>query len=213
MDDLVRLLDTSARLLKLVGAPQAGHVEKLRLDILQDTLTRAIDASSARSQRETTSTAVSGGARQASTHRSAKDVNAEDGAPSWQLSVDAVASKLGTDLTRRKGRCAYSRDGKFAVCCVVSKEYPNVRYWWTIHRRQLAALAQAQSPYVAFACGTPEQILLIPVSEVESWLAYLNPKTQGDEEGWHIHIIHEAGRWHLLEKGRGNHVEITRYLI
>ena len=79
---------------------------------------------------------------------------------------NAIFGHLDRKTGRVKGVTAASLDGVVRVCCLSSKDHgaeqeiPNERYWFTIYDRHLEAIQQAPQAYVAFVCGSIDQIFL-----------------------------------------------------
>jgi hypothetical protein len=211
VSDVCRFVDTATRLLKLIGAPEAAALEELLIALRKQELASAIAAVEPSAVvRATVQTPRSHAIR---TTPPSPTENTGASAPAWVECVARISRYIGSQLTVKAGRVAFSGDRNVAVCCLVSKEYPGNRYWWNLRGRQLSDMAPASTALVAFACGTPEQILAIPVTDIATLLPTLNPKPGHDGEGWHVHILHEGGRWWLLQSGRNNRVEITDYLL
>lgn len=135
------------------------------------------------------------------------------GAPPWQASMNCISNKLDKELPRKSKLSAFSTDNSYGVCCLSSKEYAGNKFWWNLRARQLHSLAGKQSAFIAFACGSPDAVVLIPLRDFEPWLPTFNAKHGSDGEGWHIHILHDSDNWWLLQTGRGNRVNITQYVI
>lgn len=132
----------------------------------------------------------------------------------------AIFEHLGQTRGRVKGAMAASRDGTMRVCCLTSKNYEAAsetlvgeRYWSTIYEHHLEALQQVPQNYVAFACGSVDQIVLVPTSEFRKWCSELPPYTQG-KTGWHVHISHLSRQWEIRRKGKGEPpLDVTRFVI
>lgn len=214
LEDTSRLLDTAARLLKIVGVPEASKLNELRLTVLQEEIRRAditkrpepVLATPDRPAHRELDSELN---EPISTGRQ----NHILGAPSWQSCVDRIGQKFGVNLTQRAGRCVFSQDRQYGVCCLVSKEYPGQRFWWNLRDRQLQSLSASPSAFVAFACGSPDAIALIPQKDFMRWISKLNSKPGADGDGWHIHILHETEGWSLLQSGRNNRVSLMQYMI
>ena len=127
---------------------------------------------------------------------------------------------LGVEIGKTRKTVSISRDGSVRLCCLVSKDYEAAkempvgeRYWFTIYERQLEDIEQAQNPYVAFACGSAQQIVVIPSGEFRKWCDDLPPYTQGDK-GWHVHLSEASGTWNLRREGyRAHQIDVTAFVI
>lgn len=143
----------------------------------------------------------------------------EDNVPPDRSSCfDAIFVHLGRERGKLKGTLGTSRDGVVRVCCLSSKDYASERdtgerYWFTIYDRHLDAVQHAQQGFVAFACGSVDQILLVPVNVFSTWCDDLPPYTQG-LIGWHIHLTKVSRSWELRRKGkREEPIGMTPFLI
>lgn len=204
LDDTARMVDTAKRLLKAVGAKQAVEMEALWLRVLAAILNEPLSAARLAKPKPAAASEVAAGAPTES--------GDDAGAPDWKQCIEQVGVRLKAKLERKSGRCAHSMNGKHAVCCLVSKQYPDDRYWWTIHARQLEEILVSQSAFVAFACGSADSIAVIPIEDFRAFLPQLNPKKGGATgDGWHVHIQHDETGWWLLLTGRDNRASVTKY--
>jgi len=131
-----------------------------------------------------------------------------------------IFRKLGIEMGKIRKTVAVSRNGSTRVCCLVSKNYnaekpeaDGERYWFTIYERHLEDIEQAQHGYVAFASGSAQQIVLVPVSTFREWCASLPPYTQGNT-GWHVHLSKISGTWNLRREGyHTSPIDVTSFVI
>jgi|GEM_PF-6239680 len=214
LEDTSRFVDTAARLLKIIGVPQATELEALRLSVYHAVIANASAVHDAASYSTDIDQPAVRHPRLASevSHPRRRQVHIA-GAPSWQACVERLSTKVGADLKSKSGRCAFSADNSYGVCCLVSKQYEGQRFWWNLRERQLRALTDVHSAFVAFACGSSDSVVLIPLQDFSMWLHTFNPKPGEDGDGWHIHILHDMGHWWLLQVGRDNRIDITQYII
>ena len=79
--------------------------------------------------------------------------------------VDRVQEKLQVTLVKRSRAGYSSPDESVALNCSVSKEYdPDTHpsYWFAFHPHQQQFLREHPTAYVAFGCGSSQQLVLIP---------------------------------------------------
>jgi ElaB/YqjD/DUF883 family membrane-anchored ribosome-binding protein len=215
LDDAYRMVDTATRLLAFIGSEETDKLRELRRRVMQ---AMAKDNEQTTSpQREPvsrTATRPYGDRKPLRTESSAQTTADETaGAPNWQACVNIVGVNLGVVFATKRGRCAFAADGKTSVCCVVSKEYPGKKFWYTIYERQLSQLAQNETAFVAFACGSETKIFVIPCANLTTLLPTLNPTTVGDKSGWHVHILNDGRDWWLLQSGRNQRINLTKFLV
>lgn len=130
--------------------------------------------------------------------------------------IERISSHLAQNLVKRS-RAKYSTpDGTIAVNCAVSKEHdpegqPN--YWFAFHPHQKEFLEGAQTGYVAFGCGSPERLLLVPYPQFREWIDGFWTTEAEDRVYWHVVIYRENGRFILHRKKGESRVELTRFLV
>lgn len=103
-----------------------------------------------------------------------------------------IEKELKTRLVRKRATSYVSTDGKLAVICAVSRAYERAeepRYWFAFHTSQEAFLKTSPEAYVAFGCGSADQLLLIPFGEFRKWLEALNITARKGGVYWHVHLI------------------------
>jgi hypothetical protein len=213
-DDLYRLVDTALRLVRSVDDTKSGGLADMRSRLM---LALAPEhGCNVRGTRPSTDQAAMHAApadlRVDPTFDRKKQVHVH-GAPPWSDCMAHIASKLGVTFAVRSGRCALTSDGAYGVCCLVSKPYANDRFWWNLRDRQLMAISSARTAYVAFACGTSDAIILVPLADLREWTPMLNPKPGEDGAGWHVHIERSGHRWSFLLRGYGNNADVTRFIM
>ena len=130
--------------------------------------------------------------------------------------IARIAKSLGRNLLKRS-RAKYSTpDGSLAVNCVVSKEHdpesqPN--YWFAFHPHQKEFLLASENSYVAFGCGSEDQLLLIPFSGFEQWLDGLWVTESEDRFYWHVVIYREEGGFVLHRKKGEDRISLSKYVV
>ena len=132
--------------------------------------------------------------------------------------VKRIASVLQRDFLLRS-RARFSTPGDdVRLVCIVSKEHSNRGrrgYWFAFHPHQLEFLASATDSSVAFGCGSPDRILLIPYESFRPWLEQMNQThTAEGKSYWHVQIhLDDGGRFFLQRKGGAAQLEITPFLL
>ncbi|HEY0370643.1 MAG TPA: hypothetical protein VGD79_01500 [Thermoanaerobaculia bacterium] len=118
----------------------------------------------------------------------------------------------------RESRVTYvSPDRDVAVVCAVSREYDRASatgYWFAFHHHQKETLSAVGKPYVAFGCGSAEQLLLIPFMDFASWLEGMNTTERPERMYWHVHIVREEDGHFLLIRRKGfSKIDVSRYVV
>jgi hypothetical protein len=117
----------------------------------------------------------------------------------------------------KRSRAKYSSaDGSLALTCAVSKEHVDrnyISYWFAFHPHQKEFLDAATNAYVAFGCGSENQLILIPFAVFESWLDGMWVTDLGDRFYWHVSIHKEDGDLVLHRKKGEANIDVSEYLL
>ncbi len=76
-----------------------------------------------------------------------------------------ISEYLGVPLIKQGGIHYASPDNHYRVVCSVSKAYARLNetgYWYAFHPAQDTFLSESGAPFVAYGCGLPDKIVLIP---------------------------------------------------
>ena len=106
----------------------------------------------------------------------------------------AVEKHLKLVLKKTTRSLYVSTDQSVSVRAVVSKKYvrgDGSGYWYAFHPYYKDPLKEYKKNYIAFGCGSPEKILLFPLSEFVEWLPQMNTTEREDRVYWHV-IYQEA---------------------
>lgn len=129
--------------------------------------------------------------------------------------VARIQVALGSPLIRETRATFRSPDGVLTVVCAVSKEHDRTGfhgYWFAFHPHQRTILQGAARAYVAFGCGSPDQVLLIPFALFDGWLEGMNVTEREDRMYWHVKIAVEGKRLSLTRPGV-TRIDLTQYLV
>ena len=136
--------------------------------------------------------------------------------------LERCASKLmktvGVPLIK-KGRSVYvTPDGKIGYVIRTSKMYPQGKRekFWYAYRRNKEVMNCAQQFYV-YGCKDENTIIVLPVSEIERQLDYLNNTKDANDNPsyWHIVFLKDNNgkmTW-LISKPKVHEVDITDRLL
>ncbi|HET6764582.1 MAG TPA: hypothetical protein VFH27_12950 [Longimicrobiaceae bacterium] len=127
-----------------------------------------------------------------------------------------VSARLSTGLVKRSRTLFASPDGELGVICLVSKEHNTTagrNFWYGFHRYQEETLENFSSSYVAFGCGSPRIVLLIPYEEFRHWLPGMNVTDRSGDFYRHVQIFIEGSRLVIRRRKGEEPVDVTRYRI
>lgn len=131
--------------------------------------------------------------------------------------AEKVASHLDLTLLRRAKTRFSTPDDQLAVVCAVSKQYEegaNPGYWFAYHPSQRDWLSEAETAFVCFGCGSPEQTILIPMDLFDSWLSGLNQThRENGKSYWHVIIEREDKEFRLVRKAGESSPSLTSYVL
>jgi hypothetical protein len=129
--------------------------------------------------------------------------------------VARIEIALGTPLVRESRATFRSPDRSLLLVCAVSKEHDRAGfhgYWFALHPYQREMLRSLSNAYVAFGCGSPNDVLLIPAGGFDKWLDGMNVTQRGDHMYWHVKIAREGERLALARPGVAR-IDLTGYLV
>lgn len=128
-----------------------------------------------------------------------------------------IENALGLKLTRQSSVLFLSDEGEIAVVCLVSREYRSssrVGYWFGFRRLQRKRLEEAETGYLALGCGSPDDVLLIPIAEFSRFVSEMRQTVRVDPNSyWHVVLNRERGRFVLRRRQGSTPVDLSRYLI
>jgi hypothetical protein len=130
--------------------------------------------------------------------------------------VRRIEKALGSSLVKRSRATFASADQSLKVICAISREHVrggDPSYWFAFHPHQSDYLADTERSYVAFGCGSEQQLLLIPYNEFAQWLAGMNETTTKDRTYKHVSISYSDGRFELVRKQGWPRIDLTPYLL
>lgn len=132
--------------------------------------------------------------------------------------MQRIQRALDESLVRRSRATFSTPDDRLRVVCAVSKEYEHsdhTAYWYAFHPHQVEFLEAAAESFVAFGCGSPEQILLIPFKRFVPWLDAMHRTEREHEKSyWHVRVHrHTDGSFHLRLRKGTDVPELTEYFL
>ncbi len=86
-------------------------------------------------------------------------------------------------------------------------------YWFAFHPYYKDFLIQAKRPYVAFGCGSEQQLFLMPLEDFQPWLDGFYITEKDDKMYWHVQIYRDGAKWKLKRRQGVGDIDITKYFI
>jgi hypothetical protein len=130
--------------------------------------------------------------------------------------VARVEEALGAKLVKLTRSTFEDPTKRTLVLCLASREHDrraHPYYWFALHRYQLEALKQRGDARIALGCGSPENVLLIPVAAIEPWLSGMNRTEREGRDYWHIQVSHEPpDKWTLMRRSGQPQIDLARYV-
>jgi hypothetical protein len=131
--------------------------------------------------------------------------------------IEIISRFLRMSLVRSRKVLYHNKEKSTGIVCIVSKQYETAveQYWYAFHPYQAEFLEEFSNRYVAFGCGTPNNILLIPYSRLSDKLKHLNTTKKKDSFYYHVHIHAKNGRY-FLKSNRKNYnkdFDVSEYLL
>jgi hypothetical protein len=127
-----------------------------------------------------------------------------------------VSERLDTRLVKQSRTLFASPDGELGVICLVSKEHDTTagrNFWYGFHRYQEEILEGFPTTYVAFGCGDPTTVVLIPYAQFSTWLAGMNSTDRGGDFYRHVQIFIEGSRLVIRRRKGEEPIDVTRYRL
>lgn len=131
--------------------------------------------------------------------------------------VARITKVLKQPLIKRSRATFTTADDSTAVLCAVSREHDlpaGIAYWFAFHPHQKGRLESASQGFVAFGCGSPDKLVMIPFNVFVPWLDGMNQTHREDGRSyWHVQIFDEDGRLILHRKSGEEWPDVTNYLV
>lgn len=130
--------------------------------------------------------------------------------------AERAGHKLGHPLVKRSRTLFSSPDQTVGLISLVSKEHSTAAgqyFWYGFHEYQRKILEPYASAYVAFGCGSPERLLLIPRDDLEQWLEGMNYTQKDDDFYRHVQIFVDGSRLVMHRRKGEERIDVTQYLV
>lgn len=133
-----------------------------------------------------------------------------------ESSISRIQMSLGKTVVKRSRALYGTPDGKVLIVCALSKEYRKAgreSYWFGFHDYQEEALKHVDDAYVAFCCGSAQNIVLIPFRDFTKLLERSWKSEQDGRTWWHVVIEREDGRLVLRRMKGKQGIDLSRFVL
>ena len=130
--------------------------------------------------------------------------------------VERISAALAKPFVKRSRATFFTPDDATHLICAVSREHHRSGqhfYWFAFHPHHREFAAAAPEGYVAFGCGTPANVLLIPFDVFSPWLEGMNVTDLEERHYWHVQIVSDGRSFTMLQRKGAPRIELTRFLL
>jgi hypothetical protein len=132
--------------------------------------------------------------------------------------VERIEKRLGRTLVKQSRVTWKSPDNAVGLLCKTSRSYVRglrVVYWFAVHSSRYGKLfSSVAETSVAFGCGSPEVIVLVPYSTFLEWASGMSITTMANGEVyWHVHIWENEGHFELRRRAGFEPIDLSPYLL
>jgi len=130
--------------------------------------------------------------------------------------VERLERHLKTTLVKQSRANYVAPNNTIRMTCAISKNHGPVgeeSYWFAFHLHYQEFLAHAKCGYVAFGCGSEQQLFVIPYEDFFPWLEGFSRTENETQIYWHVRIYREDLKWKIKRRQGVGDIDITRYLI
>ena len=133
-----------------------------------------------------------------------------------QECVSRISAAVDIPFVKRGNTSYSSPEDKVRLVCAVSKRYQRAGknfYWYAFHPSQQDFLSAGAQSFIAYGCGGPEKIMLIPSDKFLPLVNELNTTVKDARQYWHVQFFESSSGKLLLALTQGRRVDVTEYLL
>lgn len=129
-----------------------------------------------------------------------------------------ITAKLNINFIKQTRISYTNKDKTIGLICAISKPHKqgqHEKFWFAFHPHQNDFLKTLDKAFVAFGCGSPDKLFLIPYNEFEPLIKSFWTTENEDRMYWHV-VIHNRDNKYLLAQPqieKGSMVDITKYKV
>ncbi len=132
--------------------------------------------------------------------------------------ISRIQEKLGINLIKQSRISFTNKDKTTGLICAISKPHKqgqHDKFWFAFHPHQNDFLKGVSNAYVAYGCGSPDKLFLIPYKEFEPLIKNFWTTENEDRMYWHV-VIHDRDKKYFMAQPqieKGSMVDITKYKV
>lgn len=130
--------------------------------------------------------------------------------------IERFAKQQNVVLVKRSRTSYTTPDNKIAVVCLVSKAHKrqnHIAYWFGFHPYQKEFLERSSIGFLVLGCGSQNNVLSIPFSDLRKLLDDLWITERDDRMYWHLNLMVDKDELYLdRKKGKGR-IDLTHYRL
>jgi hypothetical protein len=133
-----------------------------------------------------------------------------------QECIDRIQQHLGQPLIKKSRSNYGTSDNAIAVVCSISKTHVSAgstKYWFAFHPYYEDFLRNAKSAYIAYGCGSPADVLLIPFNEFKPLIKDFWTTQKDGRMYYHVVIYKKDSSFHLKIPNKETMIDISAYRI
>lgn len=132
--------------------------------------------------------------------------------------ISRLHEKLKINLIKQSRISFTSKDKTTGLICAISKPHKQGQYekfWFAFHPHQNEFLKSVTNAYVAYGCGSPDKLFLIPFEEFTPFIKNFWTTENEERMYWHV-VIHERNKKFYLAQPqleKGSMIDISKYKV
>jgi len=129
-----------------------------------------------------------------------------------------IQKKLNINLIKQSRISFTNKDKTIGLVCSISKPHKqgqHEKFWFAFHPHQNDFLKIVSNAYVAYGCGSPDKLFLIPYNEFVPLIKNFWTTENEDRMYWHV-VIHDRDKKFFIAQPqieKGSMIDITKYKI
>ncbi|MGB7202506.1 MAG: hypothetical protein WBD16_09585 [Pyrinomonadaceae bacterium] len=140
---------------------------------------------------------------------------------------EACAKRFGelhnVALNRISKTTYEAADQRIRIVSLVSRDYEKLSetpdpkkgsFWYGLRDYHKEFIEKPHDGYLILGCGIPDEMLVIPSQNVESWLEQLNTTAKASGiTHWHFHLYREGETFYIEPKKGFDRIDVSRFRV